>query len=1110
MLKTILKPFASLTLTVILLAFSMVLIYAGTCAQVHMDIWRVQHEYFHNMIAWVGLEYFIPNFGGHAPRNWPQIPIPGGYLLGPLLLINLLAAHAVRFKFSIKDLWLIPQMAVIGYALYTWQMTGGATPMLIAIALGVLFLVTLFLVHSKRAGVIVIHLGLVLLLIGEGITSGAAKETRMEITEGSYATYSSDIREPELAVVDKSAAETDRHVVVPKSMLKTGATFNDPLPFRVTVDEYLANSRPVNASADPSKPSIQDDATQPWTVKDAKGVTGVQGGAVDLPSAFVTVAGKDGRPIGKYLLTVMTRKPQVIDVGGKQYELSLRFQRDYKPFKIHLTDFKFDRYTGTNVAKNFSSDVVLDDPANHEHREVHISMNNPLRYRGETYFQADWDKETEQKTILQVVRNPAATLPYVAILIAGIGLVIHFGVTLINFLSKRTATGQQLALGFVLLMVLVVMGWAFYVTLGIWGVLTVATVLGGGVGFFLSQKAQVAAKAAVPGARVAPGAAAGRKGAKVVADEGRYELAPENRLSSPRFLVPAGILGLLLLYVVGHAMPRPLSPEYDLDVFAKIPVSYEGRVQPFDSIARNALKVLRGRESALKVEQKDGKEVETKVQPVPWLLDTWTNRAGAADYKVFVIDHPEVKAFLGLNEKQKYFSKAELAPLEEKIDRSWEELNPIREDKSKGTLSAYQNALLEVGDRWHLYRGVATFVAYHVVPPGDGRADWSRMIDVAREGQASGVRDKYVDAYFNALQAYADKDPAKFNGDVARYARLMESRQPADSDRTAFEAWFNRFDPFTLSMVMYVLVFLLAAFSWTGLAARPLARSALWVLGLAMVIHTFGLASRIYMSGRPPVTNLASSAIFIGWGMVIFAICLELIYKNGIGSVIGAVAGFPTLMIASRLSLDGDTMKVLQAVLDTNIWLATHVVSITMGYAATFLAGLIGITYVILGVFTPYVNTDLKKTLGRMMYGITCFALLFSFVGTILGGIWADQSWGRFWGWDPKENGAVLIVLANAIFLHARWGGLVKERGMANIAIFGNIVTAWSYFGTNMLGVGLHAYGFMAAAVFWLLLFVAGMVFFILCGLLPTNSWRSFQDEGKDDHRTKGPPSGVA
>src|SRR5207244_2190084 len=160
-----------------------------------------------------------------------------------------------------------------------------------------------------------------------------------------------------------------------------------------------------------------------------------------------------------------------------------------------------------------------------------------------------------------------------------------------------------------------------------------------------------------------------------------------------------------------------------------------------------------------------------------------------------------------------------------------------------------------------------------------------------------------------------------------------------------------------------------------------------------------------------------------------------------------------------RLALTGDTMKVLQAVLDTNFWLATHVIIINLGYAATFLAGILGIVYVIRGFFTSSLNRDAGKDLIRMIYGVVCFAMPFSFIGTVLGGIWADQSWGRFWGWDPKENGAVLIVLANALLLHARWGGLVKDRGIACLAIFGNIVTSWSWFGTNMLGVGLHSYG---------------------------------------------------
>jgi hypothetical protein len=141
-----------------------------------------------------------------------------------------------------------------------------------------------------------------------------------------------------------------------------------------------------------------------------------------------------------------------------------------------------------------------------------------------------------------------------------------------------------------------------------------------------------------------------------------------------------------------------------------------------------------------------------------------------------------------------------------------------------------------------------------------------------------------------------------------------------------------------------------------------------------------------------------------------------------------------------------------------------------------------------------------------MIYGIVCFATLFSFTGTVLGGIWADQSWGRFWGWDPKENGALIIVLWNALILHARWGGMVQQRGMAVLAVAGNIVTAWSWFGVNMLGVGLHAYGFMSGAVFWLLSFDLSQLVLIGLGLLPMRWWRSFAAQKQSPPRSQPRP----
>ncbi len=177
------------------------------------------------------------------------------------------------------------------------------------------------------------------------------------------------------------------------------------------------------------------------------------------------------------------------------------------------------------------------------------------------------------------------------------------------------------------------------------------------------------------------------------------------------------------------------------------------------------------------------------------------------------------------------------------------------------------------------------------------------------------------------------------------------------------------------------------------------------------------------LEGRPPVTNLYSSAIFIGWGACLLGLILEKFHKNGIGAVVASGIGFITLIIAHHLALEGDTMEMMRAVLDTNFWLATHVVAVTVGYASTFVAGFLALIYILRGVFTKTLDEATGKSLARMIYGIVCFATLFSFVGTVLGGIWADQSWGRFWGWDPKENGALIIVLWNALILHLRWGG---------------------------------------------------------------------------------------
>ncbi len=378
--------------------------------------------------------------------------------------------------------------------------------------------------------------------------------------------------------------------------------------------------------------------------------------------------------------------------------------------------------------------------------------------------------------------------------------------------------------------------------------------------------------------------------------------------------------------------------------------------------------------------------------------------------------------------------------------------------------------------------------------------------------------DPVLKLYENLRLAYLNGDVDAFDTSVSQIRSSAEKRAGEMVGKINFEKGYNSSEPFFWSSFAYVVVFILAAISWlfsattqskdkTSQAVNFFRNSAYYLTLVVFLAHTFGLVGRMYIEGRPPVTNLYSSALFIGWGAVLLCWFTEKYVRLGIASAMGSMIGFGSLIIAHNLSLDsslnptGDTMEMMRAVLDSNFWLATHVVTVTIGYSTTFLAGFLGMAYVFyyllnkfLTVFGKSSNFSKKldsslrpvsRTLGSMIFGITCFSLFFSLVGTVLGGIWADQSWGRFWGWDAKENGALLIVIWNAIILHARWAGIAKIRGISCLAIFGNIVTAWSWFGTNMLGVGLHTYGFMDKAFYPLMIFINSQLFFIASAYLP-------------------------
>lgn len=379
MLDRLVKLFTSLRLTVVLLALGIVLVFWGTIAQVELGLYKAQNEFFRS--------FFI--FWQPAGTNW-RIPFfPGGYLVGGLLLINLFSAHLRYYQPG-----------------------------------------------KRKYGIALIHLGIVLLLVGQFLTDVLSIESSMHIRNGGTKNYSEAGRSFELAVVDTTDADTDKVVAIPGRRLQPGDITPAELPFTIRVKKYFGNSE-----------LSQNEATGFEPVKTTAGI----GQEVwwrelphetemerrDIPSGIIEVATPQGSA-GSFLLSGYLTRPQQFTHAGRTYQLELRPERFYKPFSLHLIEFRHDRYPGTEIPKDFSSLVRLQRPDTGEDRQVRIYMNNPLRYNGETYYQASFDKD-DQGTVLQVVRNPGWLTPYLACIIVSAGLLYQFFSHLFKFAAKRKA-----------------------------------------------------------------------------------------------------------------------------------------------------------------------------------------------------------------------------------------------------------------------------------------------------------------------------------------------------------------------------------------------------------------------------------------------------------------------------------------------------------------------------------------------------------------------------------------------------------------------------------------------------------------------------------------------
>jgi len=371
---------------------------------------------------------------------------------------------------------------------------------------------------------------------------------------------------------------------------------------------------------------------------------------------------------------------------------------------------------------------------------------------------------------------------------------------------------------------------------------------------------------------------------------------------------------------------------------------------------------------------------------------------------------------------------------------------------------------------------------FHIVPSVDARDEawvspWDAIngefFETSVKNEISLLRDMTV-YYWNGQQFAFDIAARAYQNSVIS---RLEGNERVSVKKHALELMYNKASFFLWAKLFYALAFFCFLFS-LYFSNERWRKIALILVAAGFIPHIVALIMRIVIMARPPVSNLYETFIFVGFIAVLCGLIIERVNKQWLGIVVSSVCGLVFLMIATKFSAEGDTLRMLVAVLNSNFWLGTHVLSITTGYAGVCVAGIVGHLYILQSIFKPKDKKLLDSTY-RNLVGTLGFGLMMTFLGTMLGGIWADQSWGRFWGWDPKENGALLIVIWCAIIFHARVAKMIGPLGMAAGCVLGIIVVMWAWFGVNLLSIGLHSYGFTSGVANSLMMYVACEIIFL-------------------------------
>lgn len=942
MLKTSMRQIHALLCEPKLLHFMlpilMLYLVAGTIAQKYIGLYEATSIFFSSPIIWLGI-----------------VPLPGMPVIIALVFFNL------SFKLLFKSPW-------------DW----------------------------KNSGIIVAHIGAMLLIFGGLISSLMNSEGYIALPEGQSSNIISDYHQREFAILsnDGETLATFNHLNIDIDKSLNSAS----LPFTITPIDTCRNCE-ITARVNAGENHIG--MAQHMQISPAKLKVNNEENMAGITFQ-----------VNENIYTVLESVPKIptIKIGDKEFHFTLRRNVRKLPFSIQLIDFEKQSYPGTDKAKSYRSSVIIKD--GDLSWESEISMNKPLRYKGYSFFQSSFiDNPTGEISVLAVVWNAGRSFPYISGLLMCLGLVAHL------FLRTR-------------------------------------------------RKAIIAA------------------------------------------------LCLPLMLASIQAQANDTNLKMDLNAFAQIPILDEGRIKPIDSFARSMRKKLTGRENGALI----------------WLVETLFDPARAASTPTIKITHPDViallelapsknrlysyeqlyqpldnqlnltmkilqsdegdwstqhRALIDLQEKAALFrsltsSMSVVLPLNiktpddapynlrisderelnylgslsfrEKLDAELKKIIALKKDNIESYdpleqliahISFTLSSLEKSGQSNHLFKIIA-----------DNTSSWISPWDVVLRNTEEEAKEA-LEPWRKLAYSYHESNIIEWNETV------HELQKSSSSNKLKVEYLYNQIAPFYWGCVLCIISTL--ALMIGAITRKNAARIALPCIALAFILQLSGLAMRIYILERPPVSTLYETILFVNAITMLYGLWLFVRTKKTSWLWLCTILGVVLHLLSFSHSQDNDNLVMLSAVLNTDFWLTTHVLSITTGYGFCAITSLLA-HYAL--AYNAWKKTE-NESLFKSTHNAALLALFFVTIGTILGGIWADQSWGRFWGWDPKENGALLIILWLLWVVHGRIAKQIGTAGSLCVYAYLSVILALSWFGVNLLGVGLHSYGFTNFAAIYLSSFIA-------------------------------------